>query len=139
MRELISIAIVRVLVSVPVHLTLAPPGPTGKLTIRLNEAFIGTIKGVPREAVPGALLSGQGDMVRLRGVWSDRDQQMIEAGACVRVSLSLARALCLAHTRTRTRARTHAAASTCWRLSLSLSRAHSLIHARARTHTHTQR
>lgn len=52
---------------------------TGKLTIRLNDEFIGSIKGVPRVSVPGALLSGNGDMVRLRGVWSDRDQKMIDA------------------------------------------------------------
>jgi hypothetical protein len=51
---------------------------TGKLTLTLNGNFIGTIKGVPNEAVPGALLSGNGDMVRLRGVWSERDQQMID-------------------------------------------------------------
>ena len=57
------------------------PHPAGTLTIRLNDVFIGTLKGVPREAVPGALLSGKGDMVRLKGVWSERDQQMIDAGA----------------------------------------------------------
>ena len=53
-------------------------GYTGKLTMSLNGSFIGSFKGVPHVAVPGALLSGNGDMVRLRGVWSDRDQQMLD-------------------------------------------------------------
>ena len=51
---------------------------TGKLTISLNGNFIGTFKGVPNDSVPGALLNGLGDMVRLRGVWSQRDQEMID-------------------------------------------------------------
>ena len=51
---------------------------TGKLTISLNNNFIGSFSGVPNTAVPGALLNGDGDMVSLRCVWSDRDQEMID-------------------------------------------------------------